>query len=210
MSPEPSRIDFDIVRNNPKFLIGFSDITILHLCLWKHCKLVGIHGALYNAAGPIGQENEEALRRVLMTAEPICIRAREAEITSALTTAGKATGRLIGGNLNMIATAAGWALPNLDGAILLMEDIGKHPGEIDRHLTMLREARHLERLAGIAVGQFTNFEFDIVALLRDHLHRLNVPILGGLPLGHGAEPHSVPIGAMATIDADSRELTVSS
>jgi muramoyltetrapeptide carboxypeptidase len=201
-------IDFGAVCRDPKFLIGFSDITILHLSLWKNCRLIGVHGNLYTAAGPIGPENEEALRHVLMTTAPIIIQAREDEPTSALTTTGKAAGRLIGGNLEMIATAAGWALPRLDGAILLIEDINKWPGAIDRPLTMLRKAGHLDGLAGIAVGQFTNFEFDVVGLLREHLERLDVPILGGLPLGHGAEPHSVPIGAVVTLDTSSGNLTV--
>jgi muramoyltetrapeptide carboxypeptidase len=201
-------VDFDVVRRDPKFLVGFSDISILHLCLWKHCRVIGVHGGLYNAVGPIGRENEEAVRHVLMTTEPIVMRTREDEPTSALTTAGRATGRLIGGNLEMIATAAGWALPSLDGAILLIEDIGKWPGAIDRPLTMLRKAGHFDGLAGIAIGQFTSFEFDVVELLRDHLEHLNVPILGGLPLGHGAEPLSVPIGAIATLDASSRELAI--
>jgi muramoyltetrapeptide carboxypeptidase len=201
-------IDFDVVHRDPKFLIGFSDISILHLSLWRHCRVIGVHGGLYNAVGPIGGENEEALRHVLMTTEPIIIRAREDEPTSTLTTTGTATGRLIGGNLEMIATAAGWALPRLDGAILLLEAIGKWQGAIDRPLTMLRKAGHFDGIAGIAIGQFTNFDFDIVELLRDHLNYLNMPILGGLPLGHGAEPLSVPIGAIAKLDTFSRKLTI--
>jgi muramoyltetrapeptide carboxypeptidase len=200
-------IDFDAVRRDPKFLIGFSDINILHLCLWKHCRLISVHGALYNPAGPLG-ETEECLRQVLMTAEPIIVRAREEEATSTLTTTGRAAGRLLGGNYTMMATAAGWALPSLAGAILLIEGNGEWQGEIDRRLTMLRKAGHFDGLAGIAVGQFAGFKFNVVELLRDHLDRLGVPILGGLPLGHGDEPLSVPIGAMATFDTVSRELVV--
>jgi muramoyltetrapeptide carboxypeptidase len=201
-------LDFDAVRRDPKFLVGYSDISILHLSLWKHCRVIGVHGALYDPVGPVNscsRETEEALRRVLMTTEPIAMRAREDEPTSVLTTTGTATGRLIGGNLTMMATAAGWALPRLDGAILLIEDVGEWQGEIDRPLTMLRKA-HFDGLAGIAVGQFAGFKFDVVELLRDHLGHLNVPILGGLPFGHGNTPLSVPIGAMATIDTVSREL----
>jgi len=91
---------------------------------------------------------------------------------------------------------------------LLIEGNGEWQGEIDRRLTMLRKAGHFDGLAGIAVGQFAGFKFNVVELLRDHLDRLGVPILGGLPLGHGDEPLSVPIGAMATFDTVSRELVV--
>lgn len=77
---------------------------------------------------------------------------------------------------------------------------------------MLRKAGHLNGVAGVALGQFTGFDMNasitIVDLLRDHLERLGVPILGGLPLGHGREPLAVPIGCMATLDAANRMMTV--
>src|SRR5262249_46363076 len=116
------RLDFDAARRDPKFLVGFSDITILHLSLWTHCRLVGIHGALLADGGEadVAAETESSLRRALMTSEGAVLIARCEEPTAALTTAGTATGRLIGGNLDMVATAAGWALPDLDGAILLL------------------------------------------------------------------------------------------
>ena len=88
-----------------------------------------------------------------------------------------------------------------------------HIGQVDRQLTMLRKAGHLTGIVGIALGQFTGFDMNaritIVDLLRDHLERLNVPIVGGLPLGHGREPLSVPIGCMATLDAAAETLTIS-
>ena len=96
--------------------------------------------------GKFGLQNEESLRRLLMTEEPIVIRSRDAEITSTLTTSGVAEGVLLGGNLDMIATAAGWALPSLDGAILLLEAVNMYVGQVDRQLTMLRKAGHLDGL----------------------------------------------------------------
>lgn len=205
------RLDFDAARRDPKFVIGFSDITALHLSLARHCGLVGIHGTVMDdgAAG----EGNALLRKTLMEGGDIVLRPRPEEDTSALTTAGTATGRLIGGNLDIIATAAGWALPDLRGAILLIEAVGLQIGQVDRHLTMLRKGRHLDGLAGIAVGQFTGFTLSsggltVIDLLRDHLHPLGVPILGGLPLGHGEEPRPVPVGAVAILDATRGELTV--
>ena len=147
-----------------------------------------------------------------MTEEPIVIRSRDAEITSTLTTSGVAEGVLLGGNLDMIATAAGWALPSLDGAILLLEAVNMYVGQVDRQLTMLRKAGHLDGLAGIAIGQFTGFQptnaFTIVDLLREHLAPMRVPILGGLPLGHGEEPLSILVGVTASLDATAGYLTV--
>ena len=207
------RLDFQSARKDPKFVVGFSDITVLLLSLWKHCRLVGIHGALgEDAAGTMLPDSSAALRSVLMTSEPIVVRSRADDPTSALTTRGAASGRLIGGNLEMIATAAGWALPDLTGAILLIEAVEMYLGQVDRHLTMLRKAGHLSGLAGIAVGQFSNFKpsagLTIIDLLGDHLKGLNVPILGGLPLGHGERPMSVPIGLVALLDTEAGTLAI--
>ena len=128
-----------------------------------------------------------------------------------MTTGGQARGRLIGGNLEMIATAAGWALPNLTGAILLVEAVNMYLGQLDRQLTMLRKGGHLDGLAGVAIGQFIDVEpsghMTVIDLLLDHLGSLDVPILGGLPLGHGDRPLRIPTGTWAVLDADSRELT---
>jgi muramoyltetrapeptide carboxypeptidase len=203
------RLDFAAARSDPKFVVGFSDITVLHLSLWRQCRLIGVHGSLM----PDGQ-NGETLRRALMTSEGLCLHSRADEQTSAMTTKGTATGRLIGGNLETISAAAGWSLPSLKGAILLIEAVNMFPGQIDRQLTMLRKAGHLTGLAGIAVGQFTDcFKpidgFTVVDLLRDHLEQLEVPILGGLPLGHGHQPQSTLVGAMAFLDAAAGTLTIS-
>jgi muramoyltetrapeptide carboxypeptidase len=112
----------------------------------------------------------------------------------------------------MISTAAGWALPDLAGAILLVEAVDLYLGQVDRQLTMLRKAGHLAGVNGVAVGQFTKFKpsggMTIIDLLREHLGPLNVPILGGLPLGHGDRPLTVPLGAIAHLDTASRTLTV--
>jgi muramoyltetrapeptide carboxypeptidase len=108
----------------------------------------------------------------------------------------------------MIGTAAGWALPDLSGAILLLEGVNLRFGQLDRMLTMLRKARHFDGIAGIAIGQFTDCASGAIGLLRDQLSALGVPILGGLPLGHGATPLIVPVGPEAQLDADRGVLTM--
>ncbi|MDC9810346.1 MULTISPECIES: S66 peptidase family protein [Rhizobium] len=209
------QLDFDAVRRDPKPLVGFSDITALHLVLWKECRLVGVHGALMDDATWPSDTNSggDCLFRLLTSGADYVLDARESEPTIATTTDGLARGRLIGGNLSMIATCAGWSLPNLAGAILLIEAVSIGIGQVDRELTMLRKAGHLDGVAGFAIGQFTGFDDArypvLVDLLRDHLGRFEVPILGGLPLGHGDWPLSVPVGAMAILDARNRRLMVS-
>jgi muramoyltetrapeptide carboxypeptidase len=85
-------------------------------------------------------------------------------------------------------------------------------GQVDRQLTMLRKAGHLDGLVGIAIGQFTGFSTDhavtIIDLVREHLAPMGVPIIGGLPLGHGEEPLSILVGVTATLDATAGYLAV--
>jgi muramoyltetrapeptide carboxypeptidase len=115
-----------------------------------------------------------------------------------------------------VAISAGWALPRLEGAILLLEAFNLRLGHIDCQLTMLANAGHLDGLVGVALGQYTDCGADSATegdwteldVLRDQLSRLGVPILGGLPIGHGDRPHAVPIGTMATLDANAGTLTV--
>lgn len=201
------RLDFEAARRDPKFLVGFSDITALHLSLYRHCGLVGIHGALM----PDDAEHCRALRDALMVPGHAPIGARQEEMTATLTTHGRVRGPLIGGNLDMVATAAGWALPRLDGAILLLEAVNMMRGQLDRQLTMLRKAGHLGGVTGIALGQFTGFEtpriLSATDILREHLGDLGVPILGGLPLGHGPSSLVVPLGAEAVLDTQTRTLS---
>ncbi|MDE1996165.1 MAG: LD-carboxypeptidase, partial [Rhizobiaceae bacterium] len=209
------RLDFDAVRRDPKWLVGFSDITSLHLSLWTHCRQLGIHGALFSddeKDGSVATETSTSLRNLLMASPEITIRSRPEEPTAALTTTGLASGRLIGGNLEIVSTSVGWALPDMRGAILLLEAVNMFRSQVDRQLTMLRKGGYLDGLAGIAIGQFTGFEFDrrfsVIDILREHFEPLDIPVLGGLPLGHGPRPLSVPIGAKVRLDADERTLMV--
>lgn len=210
-------LDFAAMRKNPKLYVGFSENTGIELALWKHCRVTSIHGGIVSWNVQSQEEaNIERLRKMLMTTDPVTLHSCNDEPTKALTTKGKVTGFLMGGNQDLVATTAGWALPNLKGAILLLEDVDKRLGFIDRQLTMLTNARHLDGIVGVAVGRYylcgpdetTQGEWTAIDVLRDRLHRLNVPILGGLALGHGKNTESVPLGTMATLDADTGTLTV--
>jgi muramoyltetrapeptide carboxypeptidase len=206
------RLDFRAALANPKFVVGFSDITALHLALYRACRLVGMHGAISDRiTTSVGQESAARLRGALTTTDPIVVQSDPSESTSSLTTRGQATGRLVGGNLDTLSICAGWALPSLDGCILVIEAIEMGLGQVDRQLTMLAKAGHLKGVQGIAVGQFTKFHavvngWSILDVLRDHFSHMEVPILGGLPIGHGANARAIPIGTQAVLDADAGSL----
>ncbi len=209
-------LDFVAARSNPKLLVGFSEITILHLALMRHCGWVGIHGAAWNEA--FGRQAAESFIQAMFACEDITVQPSADEPTAVLTTSGCAEGVLIGGNQDMIATGAGWTLPSFDGAILLLEAVNMRLGHIDRQLTMLHNAGHLQGIRGVAIGQYTDCGSDATTqgdwttndVLRQHLQKWNVPVLGGLPIGHGANPVAVPLGTHAVLDADQQTLVVQS
>lgn len=201
------QLDFAAARRDPKFLVGFSDITALHLALLRHGAGGSIHGAPRgDARDTIGSGRGPSLTELLTTACPVNIPAQPDEPTAALSNGRSATGRLVGGNLDMVTTCAGWALPPLNGAILLLEAVNMFMGQIDRQLTVLGKGGHLRGLAGIALGQFTAINpsgsWTIIDLLRQHLEPLGIPILGGLPLGHGENSESVPLGHLTRLDGE--------
>jgi len=208
-------IDMAAVRSDPKVVLGFSDVTALQLALWRGARLVTVHGpGAAWLAGRTGPESAESLRRALMTDEPSVVQARTDEETSHLSLgAGRATGPLLGGNLSLLAATIGTRdMPDLHGAVLLLEEVNEPPYKVDRMLLHLRRSEALRGVAGVAVGQFTNCADDwptsIVDVLAEHLGALGVPVLGGLPLGHGRDQLTVALGAEATIDIPARTLTV--
>lgn len=208
-----SGLDFKAARQDPKLLVGFSEITILHLAMLKNVGLAGLHGAAWDAERQ-GQAAATSFERAVFTTDDVTIHSKQDEPTSALSTTGQATGRLIGGNQDLLAIASGWALPCLDGAILLLEGVNLRLGHIDRQLTMLTNSGALNGIRGIAVGQYTDCGTDATTqgdwteldVLHDRLARLDVPILGGLPIGHGTNPEAVPIGVTASIDVEAGTL----
>ena len=201
-------IDFDAVRADPKPLVGFSDITHLHLALWQHCRLPGIHGCLAGI-------HAATVQHLLMATQPVVLRRNRTAMTAAVETPGHATGPLVGGSLAAVAGFVGAGMPSLAGAILLLEaerTIGL--GQVDRQLTQLIRSGVLRGLAGVALGRFTGFDdyadrgWTLIDVLRDRLAQLKVPVLGGLELGHGPDPLAAPLGTNAMLDTDAGTLTV--
>ncbi|MFC7546215.1 LD-carboxypeptidase [Plantactinospora sp. GCM10030261] len=208
-------IDMAAVRRDPKVVAGFSDITALQFALWRGARLASVHGpgaAWLDERTPL--VSAESLHAALMTTEPVSVVRSAAEETARVLVPGVATGPLIGGNLCLITSSLGTPdMPDLTGAILLIEEIEEPPYKVDRMLTHLRRAGALTGLAGVAVGQFTrcadNWPVSVADVLADRLGDLGVPVLGGLPIGHGQGQLSVPVGVPATLDAITGTLTTS-
>jgi muramoyltetrapeptide carboxypeptidase len=208
-------IDMAAVRRDPKVLAGFSDITALQFALWRGARLAGVHGpgaAWRDERLPLS--SAESMHAALMTTEPVTVTAVAGEESFAVRVPGRAEGPLLGGNLCLIAASVGTPdLPDLTGAVLLIEEVQEPPYKVDRMLTHLRRAGVLDGLAGVALGQFTDcadgWDTTVTDVLTDRLADLGVPVLGGLPIGHGPGQLTVPVGPRAVLDASVGTLTVS-
>jgi muramoyltetrapeptide carboxypeptidase len=194
-------------------VVGFSDITALQLALWRGARLATVHGpgaAWLDERTP--EASADSLRDAMMAAQPVVVTADPGEETYAVRVPGRATGILVGGNLCLLASTIGTPdFPPLAGAILLLEEVAEPPYKVDRMLTHLRRAGVLRGLAGVAVGQFVecadDWPMSIVDVLTERLGDLGVPVLGGLPVGHGHGQRSVPVGVPATLDVAAGTLT---
>jgi len=203
------RIDFAAVRADPKPLVGFSDVTNLHVALWGGARLAGVHGCL------AGERAARSVRNLLMGGEGVTLHRNPKALTAAVEVVGLANGRLVGGNLRTVAGFVGAGLPNLDGAILLLEDERTRGlGQVDRELTQLRRSGVLNGIAGLVLGCCPGFEgyedrgWTLLDVLQDQLCDLGVPVLGGLEVGHVPDPLAVPLGPGAVLDVVAGTLIV--
>lgn len=210
-------LNWKTIRANPKLLIGFSDITALHMAIAARAGFTTIHGP--NAASSWGALSLESFRAVAFDgqmptyASPAGAEDRLVQRAGRVRTfgRGKATGRLLGGNLTVLTSLMGTSyLPDFEGAILFIEDIDEAEYRIDRMLTQLSLAGVLGRVAGVVFGQCTDCRakgpsfggFTLSQVLEQHLAPLRVPAFQGALFGHVPNQFSLPVGARAEIDAD--------
>lgn len=203
-------LDYDALRRHPRPLLGYSDITALHCAVGVRSGVVSYHGP--TARGELTEFSRESLVRAVMEHVDSCGSALDARTLRG----GRAAGRLVGGNLALLAALCGTPFaPEYSGAILVVEDVGEANYRIDRMLQQLRLAGVLERVAGIAFGQFTESTDPIDGVTRPLDELLceaadvaGVPAVAGIPFGHVRDQWTIPLGARAELDADARTLHV--
>ena len=201
-----ARIDTALLRAHPKPLIGFSDITALHALLAREGR-IGLHAPVCTSLlRDESGDDARALFGLLLQPLRAGHRFMPAPAQGAWRTSGRASGRLIGGNLAIVASLIGtpWAWPS-ENTILLLEDVAEAPYRIDRLMTQLRHAGVLQAARGFLLGSFSD-EVDPAAVLREHLAPLGKPLLSGWPAGHATPNRALPLGAMVTLDADAGTL----
>jgi len=219
------RIDYDLLRKNPKIFFGFSDITAMHLAIQKRAGLVTFHGPV--ALSEFSDYTQKHFRRALFETAPLGALTNPPDSnplrpshTLRTIRGGKARGALVGGNLTLISTTMGTPFEiDTRGRILLLEDIDEQPYSIDRMLTQLRLAGKLDSAAGLVFGECYlcrprdykpafDSTLSFGEVLDEILGKLRIPVLSGLTFGHTDDQLTLPLGVMATLDADKGELVI--
>jgi muramoyltetrapeptide carboxypeptidase len=219
------RIDYGLLRKNPKIFVGYSDITALHLAIQRYSGLMTFHGPVpISSFTPFTQS---WFRKALFETAPLgsvtnpdeSNPLRPAHTLRAIRP-GKARGRLAGGNLSLISATLGTPYEiDTRGRILFLEDVDEQPYAIDRMLTQLRLAGKLRDAAGIVFGECHDcrprefkpaFEstLSLGEVLDGILGSLDIPVLSGLAFGHTDDQLTLPLGATAALDAASATLTI--
>ncbi|MEE2902348.1 MAG: LD-carboxypeptidase [Myxococcota bacterium] len=199
------KIDIQKLKASNKLIVGFSDICALHALVQKETNGLSIHGPvvtqLSNFDSPQLRQVEEVVRNewsqlTYESSKPSIVR-------------GKCDGILVGGCLSVITPLLGTPyMPPLDDSILLLEDVGETVYRIDRLLQHLRLAGVFKRVRGIALGEFYNCEPrndnepNLQSIFEDILGDVSVPVLNGLPFGHGHINQAIPLGARAFIETN--------
>jgi muramoyltetrapeptide carboxypeptidase len=195
------RVDWRIALARPRWIVGFSDITVLHAEAWRR-RLASVHGAMVCS---LGNANETARRRWIdLLEQPQKERSFRGLVSWRK---GAATGPLVGGNLAMLhACAAAGRLRIPKSAVVVVEDVGERPYRVDRMLTNLISGGHLARASAVLVGDFTDCApgpdgTTVEDVLRERLLALDVPVLARFPVGHGNRNHPVVLGRRAEVTA---------
>jgi muramoyltetrapeptide carboxypeptidase len=203
------RIDYEAARQRPTLVVGYSDVTALHLALYTHAGVPGLSGPMAAPDWPhLDAETEAQFWGLAGGAAPVEIVGPGGEALQALQE-GETEGVLLGGNLALVTALLGTPyLPDLDGAILFVEDVGEAPYRIDGMLARLRLAGVLDKLGGLVFGLFTGADvapgrptFTVDEVLAHYAQYVDGPVATGLVYGHVPRKSTVPVGVRARLDA---------
>lgn len=208
-------LDFNLLKTKKKILLGFSDVTILLLALYKKCNLITFHGPLLgnnfikNNLKPYDSQTEEKMWSLLKSHKFKFSYSfkKDAKIINP----GKATDKLLGGNLTSICSLLGTDyLPDFKNSIFFLEDCNEEPYKIDRMLTQLKNTGIFKKVSGIIFGSFHKCGFksnkEIINLIKNRVSSRKIPILFNAPIGHKKKNYILPIGQRVVLDANSSRL----
>ncbi|QHG14710.1 LD-carboxypeptidase [Nostoc sp. ATCC 53789] len=201
-------LNYSLIRSHPKIIIGYSDITTLLLAINARSKMITFHGPV--ATSTWNQFTVDYFKRILFNGEAVTMQnLNPSEVRVETIAPGKATGKLIGGNLSVLSAMIGSPyLPSWNKSILFVEEVGEDVYRIDRMLTQLKTAGILNQIAGFIFGQCTKCSlgdepsFTLMQVLQQHLLPLGIPAWYGSMIGHIKDKFTLPIGLEVEIDAE--------
>jgi muramoyltetrapeptide carboxypeptidase len=218
------RIDYALIRKNPKILIGYSDITALHLALLRHAGLVTFHGPV--ASSTLSDFSASQMRAVLMEPEATRVlpmapenvdkAGEQPQFIPRVFRKGVAEGRLAGGNLSLVCALVGtpYGLQGA-GSLIFLEEVGEAPYRIDRMLSQLQLAGITGASSAIVMGIFQKCDatdgepsLTLAETLDERMRALPVPAAYGYSFGHVSHQVTLPVGVRASLDTDAQTLTL--
>ena len=209
-------LDYDLIKKNPKPLVGYSDITTLQLAIWAKTGIPSYSGPM------VGVEMGKGIHSFTEKHfwDQIFNNRADYEFdftatTSRIMVQGQATGTLLGGCLSLVSHLLGTPLsPDYHGAILFLEDVGEQPYKIDRYLAHLKQAGIFDKINGLILGEFIDCEDNderscsISEILNSYFSGAAFPVIQNFPYGHGEIKFSIPIGVKAILDTSRKQFRV--
>jgi muramoyltetrapeptide carboxypeptidase len=213
-------LDYEIIKSNPKALIGYSDITSLLYGIFSKTGLIGFHGPV--GISTFNDYSITHFNNILMKTPQKYVMKNPSEDIDQLYVIkdGVAKGELVGGNLSVLVSLIGTEYDvDTKDKIIFLEDIGEEPYRIDRMLTQMRQSGKFDNCSGVALGVFRrcdiskkNPEFEnsltLREVLEDRLGDIGVPVIYGLSFGHIENKFTLPFGIMAELDTYNAKLTL--
>ncbi|MGE5702678.1 MAG: S66 peptidase family protein [Clostridia bacterium] len=205
-------LDYDLIAENPKLFLGYSDITGLHIALGKKASLATLHGPTISTPFVSGlhEVSRAALLHTLSTNEPLGAFQNPAGEAIECLVPGKASGQIVGGNLALVTALMGTPYElDTKGKLLFLEDINEEPYRIDRMLTQLALAGKLHDADGFLFGTWTRCNsaryadgFSVKDIVNNIVVPLGKPTIWNLQVGHGETNIALPFGIQASLDAE--------
>ncbi|WP_339216444.1 LD-carboxypeptidase [Solibacillus sp. FSL W8-0372] len=210
------KIDFELLNNNPKILWGYSDITFLHTAIGQKNNIVTFHGPML--ASDVAGEDFAPLSAKMFEQlfEPTELIYEESISQLHILCEGIATAEIIGGNLSLLTNSLGTAFEiDTTGKLLFIEDIGEEPYRVDCMLNQLRQAKKLDHLAGVVIGDFADAAstgdkptLTLDEVFDDYFCKKPYPVMKGFKIGH-CQPHfAIPLGVEATLNTEDKTLRI--
>lgn len=213
-----NKIDYNVIKANPKVFVGYSDVTALHIAINQISKLVTFHGpmAASDIARGLDDLTQREFLRALMDTRPMGHIANPQNINVETLVKGKACGPIVGGNLSLVSATMGTAYEiDTRGKILFLEEIGEEPYKVDRMLTQLALAGKLSEAVGFVLGDWNNCEskiytdsLSLMEVFENIIVAYNKPTIFNLQAGHCRPKLTIPLGVEAVLDGDRGSLVI--